>query len=359
MSDLEEGPQEAAGTAQSVNRTAPSINTTQHPSPEIDFGEDLYPSFALIAAPNARTTCLTKFGNKYSLACPDDTQDPKFGQEDKFIIDFGIIASQARTGTTPKSAVPTLNAAIQANLLKWHEITTGRRDPPPFDPKLFSVTFSETDQTFICSMPRSLIPIFYTAYLHNEFDFTGDTEGNKWKIRAQDHVRRLRKLKKTDDTMAWCHAIFHGDTTMGPASAFTALEREFSACGITIDPETFNRMTTKDKEQGANKYHVGFSYNSDLLPRDRGGFIQLTSLKQILMSDDPFCQDRITTWFKPENMLFMFGTCNKCYKNKQAVCICAKADKERKRPRPRDSADQAQKRIAARAAASSSSTFKF
>ena len=337
-----------------------SVNTTQRSSPVrqlLEPGEDMFPSFTSLITTEARTAHLTKWGIKFDSDIPKDTTDPNFAKEDKFLVDLRITANQAAIGASPKAAIPNLNANMQDKLLKWHGISTARQDSDPFDPKLFSVIYNEPDTTFICSMPRSLTSLFYIAYLHNEFDFTGDGAGNKWKLQADVHVQRLRTGKKSANSMTWCHAIVPSDTTYGPESTFQTLNKAFSACGITIDPKTFTRVASKDGEQGTNKFHLNFEYEQNDVPRDRHGYTDLTSLMNIPMSDAPFCNEFIHTWFKPEYMRIVFGTCNECYKQ-STICLCG--DKKNSKRKPAGgSSENAKRRIGMRGAASSSSSFQF
>ena len=339
---------------------AVSVNTTQRASPDLQemvAYEKLFPPLTSLITAEARIAHLTKWGIKMDKEIPRDTTNPNFTKEDKFILDLRVMANQAKLGVSPKAAIPNLNASIQSKLLKWHEISTEIEDSDPFDPKLFSVTFDATVQAFICSIPRSLTVLFYIAYLHDEFDFTGDNEGNKWKLMAREHNQRLSKAKKSD-SITWCHAIVKHDTTFGPESTFRALETAFSACGITIDEKTFNRIPTKDKEQGSNKYHVDFHFEPTHIPRDRHGFVDLTGLMNIPADDSPFCTEFINTWFKPEYMLQLFGTCNECYKQK-SICLCKEKKQDKRKSAGGSSSENAKRRIGARGAATSSSSFKF
>ena len=340
----------------------PSVNTTQHPSPlrvlRNKFEGDMYVALRDLDTKEARDLCDTMHGSDYAAAWPKTIDANALSRSDRFTVDFNIIDTTARAGTSPKSAVQNLNATIQAKLHKWNEIITCVRDLDPLEPKHFSVTYNEKDRAFICSMPDVLVPVFYKAYIKGEFDFTGDDAGNKWKLCASNHVYRSRKQKKTSDSMAWFHAIPDSDTALGPASVFNILDRHLSQCGIIPDSTTFTTIATKDKEQGQNKYHVDFDYDPAKLPKDARGMYDLSSIKKIPISDHPLESQFIKLWAKKESMLFMFGGCDRCFKHKATACLCPEETGNRKRT-PTVSNDAARRRIAARASAAHSSSFSF
>ena len=178
---------------------------------------------------------------------------------------------------------------------------------------------------FELSIP-DLLKQFVTIALQNDLlQFTRDDVGNRWALKHAEHTFRAAVLTSVaDDDDMWFHYFPAHDSQLDIATHFNTLQTLAGSIGIIIpsnDPRCFYKMTIEG-ERDANKYHVAYTVDWNMLPRDKHwGVHDMTPIKRFPVVDPETGEaEHAHVWFSPSCMKKVFYCCNKCHKSLDGPC---------------------------------------
>lgn len=271
----------------------------------------------------------------------DDTQ---LGAEGKRFFDMVIVDKSAAVGAHPKVCTSYLNSRFQELM----HIETGKPPEDPFHPTLFSCNFytrTATDgkdiNTFVIGFPESLKPYALKIAMAGKIDFTGDEEGNKYKLEYREHHVRVQKQRDSGSEMTWCHLIVKPDSELPAEKFYEAANEKLKSCGLNIQEGGFFKVGGAGAEMDQQKFHVKYDIDWKAVPRkwdkailastNDDGPIDLSGLRNHFVVDEE-TGEKAKFWFKKEYLYDLFNV-RECCMRADGNCICDyKSGKQRQRP---------------------------
>lgn len=230
-------------------------------------------------------------------------------QQAKTTFYFGIATKNLATTTAdPRDCLSTFNAMIQTECADALGIEV--------DPVLFVPSFTNMPvygEVFQATVPISFEGVIQGLIDAGKLQFTGDTAGNKYKLKQiRLEERTIKALEITNDKM-WGHVIVHTACQMSEVDIYQGSAKALAAVGINIHTTEngFKRVKGKDKEAGKNKFHFNFDIDWQYVPRGAYGKNDLSRVKKITINE--LTGEWATVYLNKENADVCFGICHECF----------------------------------------------
>ena len=182
--------------------------------------------------------------------------------------------------------------------------------------------------------------------------FVGDNFGNRYQLTFDVYIERTELDYKPipSDDPHWFHLIVHSDCRLPERAIRQKLEAHLVNFGMHIldHPQAFKIVPSKDKTQGAGKYHTVYEIIRDMAKTVTNAatgqpFYDMRGLKDVVLG--PKKADQATIWIKQELMHKVFNGCNLCFKPAFMCTGCVKEKKPNNKGRmPASQANESAKR---------------
>ena len=258
----------------------------------------------------------------------------------------------------PKNATSNLNSILQDAMEEavGFEIPTTNYRVDYFGPQQDGSSQATTDLGwFKCRLPEPLL-----SYAENlsppkapdgPLAFVGDAFGNNYKLAFDVYIERPEKdFKPIDsDDPHWLHLIMKGDCRLPQRAIRQQLEAHLHSFGLSIldHPLAFKILPSKDKTQGAGKYHVHYVINREaakVVQSNTGQpYYDMRGLKDVALG--PKDADQATIWIRQDLMHLVLNGCSTCFKPNFMCNGCTKEKKPSNKGRmPAEQANENAKR---------------
>ena len=290
-----------------------------------------------------------------------------------YYFKFDIIDNVAPTANfDPKNAVRNLNAVLQQ--------TVGEKVGVEIPKELFDVTFEKPTGAggsdgkmdlgyFLCGVPTPLVPTIIDLTDPKKpptaLAFTGDGEGNNYKLAYAEYIPPATKGKRIKNDTYWFILHPQKGHGLGRRQLFEITNDHIGKFGMTIQEhvDAFKISSTSDGEMGKASWHVEYHLDRMKIPTDNWGRYKIEELQ--LFTLNPDTKHSATIWFKPDLLRKVFNACDKCFANLggggyDRVCLGHDAPAPSDGKKPMTAAQKhsaAQQRIAKRAKLANSFAF--